>query len=293
MDGWKYAYHFRSASVEPLSQQTKFKYAQTVVSQIRSEDWFVTIDLKGIHPYLHPSHSQGVPEVCFLGRSLPISGSSLRPSTLNLHFYKVCGCSVSSAVATRHPYTQLHKKRNDWLILAQSEQMSRCCSRSHKSVGVKTERQEECAFSITENHLSWCGMVWDSTTKCSPCDLLSQAGVYNPRPGDIEVVGVAPDGVQLIASGLSTEVVETILQYRALSMRKLYALKWTLFTSWCGDCQLDPVNCQIGTVLEFLQARLSVGLTHSTLEVYMVAIRPSTPLLVGNQWVQLHVCSRG
>ncbi len=169
-------YHFRSPSVEPLSQQTEVKDAQTVVSQIRSEDWFVTIDLKGIHPYLHPSHSQGVPEVCFLGRSLPISGSFLRPSTLNLHFYKVCGCSVSSAVATRHPYTQLHKKRNDWLILAQSEQMSR----------------------------SW---------------------VYNPRPGDIEVVGVAPDGVQLIASGLSTEVVETILQYRALSTRKLYALE--------------------------------------------------------------------
>ncbi len=137
-DGW-YAYHFRSASVEPLSQQTKVKYAQTVVSQIRSEDWFVTIDLKGIHPYLHPSHSQGVPEVCFLGRSLPISGSSLRPSTLTPHFYKVCGCSVRSAVATRHPYTQLHRKINDWLILAQSEQMSRCCSRSHKSVGVKTE----------------------------------------------------------------------------------------------------------------------------------------------------------
>ncbi|KAL0169004.1 hypothetical protein M9458_037226, partial [Cirrhinus mrigala] len=38
----------------------------------------------------------------------------------------------------------------------------------------------------------------------------------------------------LIASGLSTEVVEAILQSRAPSMRKLYALKWRLFTSWCG-----------------------------------------------------------
>ncbi len=27
-----------------------------------------------------------------------------------------------------------------------------------KVLGVKTERQEECAFSITENHLSWCGV---------------------------------------------------------------------------------------------------------------------------------------
>ena len=77
---------------------------------------------------------------------------------------------------------------------------------------------------------------------------------------------------QLLASGLSTEVVETVLQSRAPSMRKLYVLKWKLFTSWCGDRQLDPVNCPVGTVLEFLQARLSAGLTHSTLKVYMAAI---------------------
>ncbi len=83
---------------------------------------------------------------------------------------------------------------------------------------------------------------------------------------------MAPEGAQLIASGLSTEVVETILQSRAPSTRKLYALKWRLFTSWCGDRQLDPVNCPIGTVLEFLQARFSDGLTYSTLKVYVAAI---------------------
>jgi hypothetical protein len=81
-----------------------------------------------------------------------------------------------------------------------------------------------------------------------------------------------PEGAQLIASGLSTEVVETILQSRAPSTRKLYTLKWRLFTSWCGDRQLDPVNCPIGTVLEFLQARLSAGLAHSTLKVYVAAL---------------------
>ncbi len=35
-------------------------------------------------------------------------------------------------------------------------------------------------------------------------------------------MGVAPEGAQLIASGLSTEVAETILQSRAPSIRKLY-----------------------------------------------------------------------
>ncbi|KAL0195548.1 hypothetical protein M9458_009120, partial [Cirrhinus mrigala] len=93
-----------------------------------------------------------------------------------------------------------------------------------------------------------------------------------PPPGAMEAVGVASEGAQLIASGLSTEVVETILQSRAPSTRKLYALKWKLFTSWCGERQQDPANCPVGTVLEFLQARFSTGLAHSTLKVYVAAI---------------------
>ncbi len=54
----------------------------------------------------------------------------------------------------------------------------------------------------------------------------------SPPPRVVEAVGVAPERAQLIASGISTEVVETILQSRAPSTRKLYALKWRLFTSW-------------------------------------------------------------
>ncbi len=70
----------------------------------------------------------------------------------------------------------------------------------------------------------------DSGQEASPLT----SGGLSPPPGDVEVVGVAPEGAQLIASGLSTEVVETILQSRAPSTRKLYALKWELFTSRCG-----------------------------------------------------------
>ncbi len=110
----------------------------------------------------------------------------------------------------------------------------------------------------------------DSSQERSP--LTSGGYDLSPPPGVMEAVGVAPEGAQLIASGLSTEVVETILQSRAPSTRKLYGLKWRLFTSWCGDHQLDPVNCPIGTVLEFLQARFSAGLSHSTLRVYVAAI---------------------
>ncbi|KAI2657128.1 Ubiquitin carboxyl-terminal hydrolase 36 [Labeo rohita] len=93
-----------------------------------------------------------------------------------------------------------------------------------------------------------------------------------PSPGVVEVMGVAPEGAHLVASSLSTEVVQTILQSRAPSTRKLYALKWKLFTSWCGQRQQEPVNCPVGTVLEYLQDRFSSGLAHSTLRVYVAAI---------------------
>ncbi len=148
---------------EPLSQQTEVQDAQTgrVSDQVRG---LVCHDRskRRILPYLHPSHSQGVPEVCFRRRSLPVSGSSLRPSTLTPHFYKVCGCCVSSIAATRHLHTQLHRRLVDSRsIRLGGGSISRCCSRSLESVGVKTERQGECAFSITENHLSWCGVGFD------------------------------------------------------------------------------------------------------------------------------------
>ncbi|KAI2646418.1 Ribose import ATP-binding protein RbsA [Labeo rohita] len=110
----------------------------------------------------------------------------------------------------------------------------------------------------------------DSRQERSP---LTGRGLHSSPPaGAVEALGVASEGAHLLASGLSTEVVETILQSRAPSTRKLYALKWKLFTSWCGHRQQDPVNCPVGSVLEFLQSRLSAGLSHSTLKVYVAAI---------------------
>ncbi|KAI2662393.1 hypothetical protein H4Q32_001228 [Labeo rohita] len=119
----------------------------------------------------------------------------------------------------------------------------------------------------------------DSRQEGSP--LTSRGHHSAPPSGVVEAVGVAPEGAQLIDSGLSTEVVETILQSRAPSTRRLYALKWKLFTSWCEERQQDPVNCPVGTVLEFLQARFSTGLAHSTLKVYVAAISAYHALLDG------------
>ncbi len=84
---------------------------------------------------------------------------------------------------------------------------------------------------------------------------LTSRGCHSaPPPGVMENVGVAPEGAQLIASGLPAEVVETILQSRAPSTRKVYALKWKFFTSWCRARQQDLLTAQWYS-LEYLQAR--------------------------------------
>ncbi len=105
-------------------------------------------------------------------------------------------------------------------------------------------------------------------------DLLSQAGgsIFHPQPELLKQWAWPLKGPQLIESGLPTEVVENILHSRAPSTRKLYALKWKVFTSWCSDHQLDPVNCPVGTVLEFLQDRFTAGIALSTLKVSVAAI---------------------
>ncbi len=99
---------------------------------------------------LHPSHSQEIPEVCFRGRSLQYQvlpfGLALLPRT-----FTKC---VSSVAATGHQHTQLHWRLVDsHSIRADGGSALRFSSCPHESAGVKTERQEKCAFSGSENHL--------------------------------------------------------------------------------------------------------------------------------------------
>jgi hypothetical protein len=75
-----------------------------------------------------------------------------------------------------------------------------------------------------------------------------------------------------LAFDLSDGVRETINSARALSTRKLYSSKWRVFESWCLAHAVDPVNCPVGSVLEFLQDKFSAGAAATTLRVYVAAI---------------------
>ncbi len=103
------------------------------------------------------------------------------------------------------------------------------------------------------------------TVPASGQDLASSAGA-------LEVVGMAHTGTRAVIDGLPAEVQETIASARAPATRKLYSSKWGVFESWCLTRAIDPVNCPVGPVLEFLQERLTAWAAATTLRVYVAAI---------------------
>ncbi len=107
-----------------------------------------------------------------------------------------------------------------------------------------------------------------------------QAGLTVPASGQdlasstraLEVVGMAHTGPRAVIDSLPAEVQETIASARAPATRRLYSSKWGVFESWCLARAIDPVNCPVGPVLEFLQEKLTAGAAATTLRVYVAAI---------------------
>ncbi len=106
-------------------------------------------------------------------------------------------------------------------------------------------------------------------------DLLSQlqGKIWHPQPELWEVVGMAHTGPRAVIDVLPAEVQETIASARTPATRKLYSSKWGVFESWCLTRAIDPVNCPVGPVLEFLQERLTAGVAATTLRVAAIAAR--------------------
>ncbi len=103
------------------------------------------------------------------------------------------------------------------------------------------------------------GDPWEiPVSKHLPCQL--QGRIWHPRL-EIWKLWVWP----IIAFDLSDVVRETINSARALSTRKLS--KWNVFESWCLVHAVDPVNCPVGSVLEFLQDKFSAEAAATTLRV--------------------------
>ncbi len=78
--------------------------------------------------------------------------------------------------------------------------------------------------------------------------------------------------------GLAERVLNTTTEARAPSTRRLYALKWSVFSTWCQDRNLDPVTSDVSVVLSFLQEMLDKQRSSSTIKVYVAAIAPIAPI---------------
>ncbi len=144
----------------------KFKMltVEQVVSQNRSEDWFVMIDLKNayFHVSIIPSHRKFL-RFAFRGKAyqyrvLPF-GLALSPRTFtkcvdaNLATLQLQGIGILNYI-------------NDWLILAQSEQMAvrhRDVVLSHmKLLGLRLNAKKSVLSPL--HRTSYLGVVWHWTT---------------------------------------------------------------------------------------------------------------------------------
>ncbi len=84
-EGWGVVSHFRSEMIEPLCHETQVQDAYYQASCVSNQvQGLVCDDIseKRLLPYIHSSSTTEVPEVCFQGLCIPISGSFVRPSTL-------------------------------------------------------------------------------------------------------------------------------------------------------------------------------------------------------------------
>ncbi len=107
-------------------------------------------------------------------------------------------------------------------------------------------------------------------------DLLSQANrtMWHPRP-DLS----GPSASRWELTDLPESIQNTISQARAPSTRRLYTLKWSVFSAWCSTRGTDLFSCDILLILSFLQELLDKGHSPSTLKVYVAAIAAShTPI---------------
>ncbi len=115
-EGWGVVSHFISSSSEWLCHAAQ-------VQNVNFETNRATDQIRGlvyhdrsqgrILPHIHPSVSQEVPKVRFWGQSIPVSGSSVRPSIITPHFHEMCRCSPGVSSASGYSHYKLHRRLVD------------------------------------------------------------------------------------------------------------------------------------------------------------------------------------
>ncbi len=98
------------------------------------------------------------------------------------------------------------------------------------------------------------------------------SGERNNMAPSTRAVGSLHLAAQQEPTGLPERVLNTISEARAPSTRRLYALKWSVFSTWCLNRGENPSTAELAVVLSFLQELLDKGRSHSTLKVFVASI---------------------
>ncbi|XP_058618458.1 uncharacterized protein LOC131531609 [Onychostoma macrolepis] len=98
------------------------------------------------------------------------------------------------------------------------------------------------------------------------------SGKRNNMAPSARAVGSPSVAARREPTSLPERVVSTISEARAPSTRRLYALKWSVFSTWCLDRGENPSTSELAVVLSFLQELLDKGRSPSTLKVFVAAI---------------------
>ncbi len=107
------------------------------------------------------------------------------------------------------------------------------------------------------------------------------SGEWNNMAPSTRAVGSPPLAARREPITLPERVLNTISEARAPSTRRLYALKWSVFSTWCLDRGENPSTSELAVVLSFLQELLDKGRSHSTLRVFVTAIAAFHALIAG------------
>ncbi len=79
----------------------------------------------------------------------------------------------------------------------------------------------------------------------------------------------------------------TMADAKAPSARHVYALKWSIFSAWCEDRDLEPVTSKVSVVLSFLQEMLDKQRSSFTIKVYVAAIVAFHAPIAGCSWAEI------
>ncbi len=127
----------------------------------------------------------------------------------------------------------------------------------------------------------WRNQPWLSELTRAPETGSPLSGERNNMAPSTRAVGSLHLAAQWEPTGLPERVLNTISEARAPSTRRLYALKWSVFSTWCLNHGENPSTSELAVVLSFLQELLDKGRSHSTLKVFVAAIAAFHAPIVG------------